>query len=255
MSLLEAFAESGSLLTLATTHHGELKALKYSNPAFENACVEFDEENLKPTYKILWGIPGRSNAINIAEKLGLPGSILDGARELYGAASAELNGVIIEMERFKQSFHQHAQEAQKHLKHSRELIERLLVAKQKITEHAAIQRYRKMREISEGAAQARSALHNTLRELRASGAQPLNFNTQIPDKTEKTTKSNDPGLVDHPGPSPSEKLTRIPNVGDMVLVPSLRKKTAVLKVDVPKGEVIVLANNMKLRLKLSDIEA
>eukprot|EP00267_Zea_mays_P055682 XP_020409063.1 uncharacterized protein LOC100382240 isoform X6 [Zea mays] len=57
MSLLESFAEAGSFLTLATTHHGELKTLKYSNNSFENACMEFDEENLKPTFKILWGIP------------------------------------------------------------------------------------------------------------------------------------------------------------------------------------------------------
>uniref|UniRef100_A0A6N2LMR9 DNA mismatch repair proteins mutS family domain-containing protein n=1 Tax=Salix viminalis TaxID=40686 RepID=A0A6N2LMR9_SALVM len=58
MSLLESFADSGALLTIATTHHGELKSLKYSNDAFENACMEFDEVNLKPTYKILWGVPG-----------------------------------------------------------------------------------------------------------------------------------------------------------------------------------------------------
>lgn len=58
MSLLECFAESGALLTMATTHHGELKTLKYSNNVFDNACMEFDEENLKPTYRVLWGIPG-----------------------------------------------------------------------------------------------------------------------------------------------------------------------------------------------------
>ncbi|KAG9455373.1 hypothetical protein H6P81_008277 [Aristolochia fimbriata] len=228
MSLLEAFAESGSLLTLATTHHGELKALKYSNRAFENACVEFDEEDLKPTYKILWGIPGRSNAINIAERLGLPGNILDGARKLYGVASAELNGVIIEMERYKQSFHQHAQDAQKHLKLSRELHERLLMTKQKITEHSAIQRYRKMREISESAAQARSALHNTLREFRARHAQPSN-SIQIPNEIEKRTANNSPGFVDHPRPLPSEKKIKIPSVGDTVHVRSLRKTAAVVK--------------------------
>ncbi|PKA64181.1 DNA mismatch repair protein MSH1, mitochondrial [Apostasia shenzhenica] len=58
MSILESFAEMGAFLSMATTHHGELKTLKYSNHAFENACVEFDEESLKPTYRILWGIPG-----------------------------------------------------------------------------------------------------------------------------------------------------------------------------------------------------
>ncbi|PWA45718.1 DNA mismatch repair protein MutS, core [Artemisia annua] len=53
MSLLECFAEAGALLTMATTQHGELKTLKYSNDTFENACMEFDEVNLKPTYRIL----------------------------------------------------------------------------------------------------------------------------------------------------------------------------------------------------------
>lgn len=61
MALLQSFAEQrpgGSLLTLATTHHGELKTLKYSDPRFENACVEFDEARLAPTFRLLWGIPG-----------------------------------------------------------------------------------------------------------------------------------------------------------------------------------------------------
>eukprot|EP00268_Persea_americana_P011972 TRINITY_DN15010_c0_g1_i7.p1 TRINITY_DN15010_c0_g1~~TRINITY_DN15010_c0_g1_i7.p1 ORF type:complete len:413 (-),score=91.63 TRINITY_DN15010_c0_g1_i7:157-1395(-) len=115
MSLLEAFAETGSLLTLATTHHGELKTLKYSNGAFENACVEFDEVNLKPTYKILWGLPGRSNAITVAERLGLPHVVAENARRLYGSASAEINGVIVDMERFKQDFQQHMHQAQNYL--------------------------------------------------------------------------------------------------------------------------------------------
>ncbi|PUZ38337.1 hypothetical protein GQ55_9G188100 [Panicum hallii var. hallii] len=94
MSLLESFAEVGSFLTLATTHHGELKTLKYSNNSFENACVEFDEENLKPTFKILWGIPGRSNAINIAERLGLPSDIVESSRRLLGTAGAEINAAV-----------------------------------------------------------------------------------------------------------------------------------------------------------------
>jgi dsDNA-specific endonuclease/ATPase MutS2 len=104
MAILESFAESGSLLTMATTHHGELKTLKYSNSAFENACMEFDDLNLKPTYKILWGVPGRSNAINIADRLGLPCDIIESARELYGSASAEINEVILDMERYKQEY-------------------------------------------------------------------------------------------------------------------------------------------------------
>ncbi|XP_019200541.1 PREDICTED: uncharacterized protein LOC109194106 isoform X2 [Ipomoea nil] len=177
MSLLESFAEAGTLLTIATTHHGELKTLKYSNKAFENACMEFDEVKLKPTYKILWGVPGRSNAINIAERLGIPKVILDNARELYGVANAEINEVILDMERFKQKFHEQIHEAQHYLKVSRELHQKLLVTRKRITEHGIEQRYRKIEEMSRVAAAARSALHRRARQFRASPRQPSETNS------------------------------------------------------------------------------
>lgn len=55
-------------LTIATTHHSVMTGLKFDDPRFENASVEFDEEALAPTYRLLWGIPGRSNALNIAAR-------------------------------------------------------------------------------------------------------------------------------------------------------------------------------------------
>ena len=69
-ALLRTLADRARL-TVATTHFGELKALKYSDPRFENASVAFDSETLSPTYHLLWGIPGRSNALAIATRLGL----------------------------------------------------------------------------------------------------------------------------------------------------------------------------------------
>lgn len=56
----------GGALTIATTHHSIMTGLKFEDPRFENVSVEFDEIALAPTYKLLWGIPGRSNALNIA---------------------------------------------------------------------------------------------------------------------------------------------------------------------------------------------
>ncbi|XP_058084489.1 uncharacterized protein LOC131232270 [Magnolia sinica] len=249
MSILEGFAETGALLTIATTHHGELKTLKYSNDTFENACVEFDEVNLKPTYKILWGVPGRSNAINIAERLGLPQIVLDKARELYGTASAEINEVIVDMERFKQEFLQQTHEAQDYLTRSRELHEKLLAANQRITEHIVTQRYRKNQEISQAAAVARSNLHHKLRQFRASETQPSQ------NKKGDNTTDNGVYSVQYTQQSPQEKQIKIPQVGDRVHVSSLRKKATVLKVEASKGEIVVQAGNMQLRLKLSDIEA
>uniref|UniRef100_A0A7C9AH75 DNA mismatch repair proteins mutS family domain-containing protein n=1 Tax=Opuntia streptacantha TaxID=393608 RepID=A0A7C9AH75_OPUST len=171
MSILESFADAGALLTIATTHHGELKTLKYSNEGFENACMEFDEINLKPTYKILWGVPGRSNAINIAERLGLPKLILHDARKLYGAASAEIDEVIFELEKFKQDVEKYVHEAQHFLMLSKDLHEKLLHVQRKLTGHGSDLRHKKMRQISELASVARSTLHRKLQQYRASARQ------------------------------------------------------------------------------------
>ncbi|XP_031095377.1 uncharacterized protein LOC115999664 isoform X2 [Ipomoea triloba] len=268
MSLLESFAEAGTLLTIATTHHGELKTLKYSNEAFENACMEFDEVKLKPTYKILWGVPGRSNAINIAERLGIPNVILDNARELYGVANAEINEVILDMEKFKQKFHEQIHEAQHYLKVSRELHKKLLVTRKRITEHGIEQRYRKMEEMSRVAAAARSALHRRARQFRASPRQPSETNSNNgqytsaleSDNTNKTLEietceaTTAESAVDNLKPRVSaQKRAGLPNVGDAVHIVSLGRKAVVLKVDSSRDEIVVQAGNLKLKLKASDV--
>ena len=80
MCILEKLAEKNIFSTI-TTHYGELKALEYSNPYFKNASVEFNTETLKPTYRLLIGIPGLSNAISISSNLGLDKSITEKAKK------------------------------------------------------------------------------------------------------------------------------------------------------------------------------
>lgn len=267
MSLLESFAQSGTLLTIATTHHGELKTLKYSNHSFENACMEFDEMKLKPTYRILWGIPGRSNAINIAERLGMPDVIVHKARELYGAASAEINEVILDMERFKQNFHEQVRESQRLLKLTKGLHHKLLIARKNVKEHSINQRFRKEQEISEAAAVARSSIQRRARQYRAISSQPsqkiLGSNGHT--STMKSEAKEEKGEISEATPavySPSTsrlpvsaKRRKLPNVGDSVHVPSLNKQALVLKVDPSREELLVQAGNMKLKLKLTDVLA
>ncbi|KAH7543693.1 hypothetical protein JRO89_XS15G0001300 [Xanthoceras sorbifolium] len=266
MSLLESFAKSGALLTIATTHHGELKTLKYSDDAFENACMEFDEVNLRPTYKILWGVPGRSNAINIAERLGLANTVVENAHQLYGAASAEINEVIIDMERLKQEFNKLLYEARHFLMLSRDLHKNLLITQRKIMEHGTTQRFRKMREVSEAAAIARSFVHKRVRQLRASAVKPSqptaagksqhimanNAQKNSVENCENPTRRNSsPAKVIKQ--SPTVKRNVLPEVGDSVHVSSLGKKATVLRVEPSKGDILVQVGNMKLKVKLVDV--
>ncbi|KAH1262882.1 Endonuclease MutS2 [Glycine max] len=267
MALLESFAQDSCLLTMATTHHGELKTLKYSDEAFENACMEFDEVNLKPTYKVLWGVPGRSNAINIAERLGLPSVVVDTARMLYGSASAEIDEVITDMERLKQEYQELLDEARHYLRHSRGLYNSLLNTRRKIIEYSTNLRFKKMRDVSEAAAMARSILHKKVRELDASAKQPSQNNKTISssnlsatNKSQTVAENKEPTIADKSASSVkvfnqsrSDK-SGPPKVGDMVHVSSLGKQVTVLKVDSSKGEIVVQAGNMKLKLKLTDIQ-
>ncbi|KAL4459148.1 hypothetical protein ABPG75_014013 [Micractinium tetrahymenae] len=101
IALLRALVKGGpggASLVMASTHHGALTSLKYEDERFENASVEFDEVKLAPTYRLLWGIPGRSNALNIAERLGLDRAVVEAARDKLGSAVAETNNTIAELE-------------------------------------------------------------------------------------------------------------------------------------------------------------
>uniref|UniRef100_A0A0E0EZS1 DNA mismatch repair proteins mutS family domain-containing protein n=1 Tax=Oryza meridionalis TaxID=40149 RepID=A0A0E0EZS1_9ORYZ len=262
MSLLESFAEDGSFLTLATTHHGELK----TNDLFENACMEFDEDNLKPTFRILWGIPGRSNAINIAERLGLPSDIIESSRQLLGTAGAEINALIMDMENFKQQYQHHLQEAQYYLVQSKELHNNLEVAQKNIIDHTSAQRKRKARVISEYAVMARSIIRKKFQQFRESAIAKRVL------KEEKAVQNDKPERLKDPEPTSTLAVKKaqntnismatttegedngIPEVGDLVYVPKLKNEATVVKIDSSKNEVQVQAGIMKLKLKFKDVK-
>ncbi len=95
-ALLQDLLERGAL-TVATTHHGELKLFAHATPGVVNAAVEFDSATLAPTYRIVMGVPGRSNALAIAARLGLPESILRAAQESLAPEEAALDSLLTEL--------------------------------------------------------------------------------------------------------------------------------------------------------------
>jgi DNA mismatch repair protein MutS2 len=95
-ALLQHLMASGAL-TVATTHHGELKLFAHSTPGVANAAVEFDSVTLAPTYRIIMGIPGRSNALAIAARLGLPETILRAAQESIAPEDQAIDSLLADL--------------------------------------------------------------------------------------------------------------------------------------------------------------
>ena len=98
VALLDEF-RTRRALTLATTHHDRLKAYASTTPGIVNAAMEFDEENLRPTYRLLVGVPGTSSGIEIARRLGLPARVVDHARATLSPESREARDLIAYLHR------------------------------------------------------------------------------------------------------------------------------------------------------------
>lgn len=92
---------TGKIRTVATTHYAELKMYAMDTEGVENACCEFDLETLSPTYRLLIGIPGKSNAFSISERLGLPDYIIDQARSQIDATAIDFENMLSELEKNK----------------------------------------------------------------------------------------------------------------------------------------------------------
>lgn len=120
--ILEHLASKGVCSTI-TTHYGELKALEYSNPYFKNASVEFDTQSLRPTYKLLIGIPGLSNAISISANLGLNAEIISKAKEILTSEKDQSIVVVEKLQETQQKLSENLKKAEE-LKEDSELIKK-----------------------------------------------------------------------------------------------------------------------------------
>lgn len=102
---------SKSARIAATTHYPEIKMYALQTEGVENACCEFDIQTLRPTYKLLIGVPGRSNAFAITERLGMDKEIVEAARALISGEDARFEDVVSELEKTRQALEQEKQEA------------------------------------------------------------------------------------------------------------------------------------------------
>ena len=106
------FLASKQVLTITTTHLGELKILQYQNPSFKNASVEFDTNTLKPTYKLLLGVAGVSNALSISKNLDMPSEIVENAKEILSKNQNPATKIFNEIHKTHQEMVEKAKEAE-----------------------------------------------------------------------------------------------------------------------------------------------
>ena len=246
IALLKYLADHAQL-TMATTHYGELKALKYQDPRFENASVEFDELSLSPTYRLLWGIPGRSNALAIAQRLGLPAEITQVATLNMGDTSADLNHVIAGLEGQRRQQELKAEEATQLLQQTeslhRELSQKALALQQR--EQQLKQQQEQV--VQEAIAEARGEIATVIRNLQKAG------NTA--QEAQKARQSLEAIQTQHIPVKAKVKPGFRPQVGDRVRISQLGQTGEVLTTNDETQQLTVRFGIMKMTLGFTEIES
>jgi len=244
-SLLEHLADHARL-TIATTHFGELKTLKYRDDRFENASVEFDDGTLAPTYRLLWGIPGRSNALLIAKRLGLAESILERAQTIVGSGSAELNQVISALEKQRQEQEAKTTIVTQLLQDTERLHQEILLKSGNLRTQYQELRLKQEQEVNQAIAQAKKEIARVIRKLQNSN-QSIEAVQFAEKRVEELQKRHLPPAP--PPPTPEY----VPQVGDRVKILMLDKVAQVLTAPNSAGEFSVRLGTMKMTLNLKDV--
>ena len=153
MAILEKLLQLRAT-TVATTHYSELKTFAYSREGIENACVEFDVKTLRPTYRLLIGMPGASNAFAISRRLGLSESLILRAQQLVKADHAQFEHVINELENEKMMYEQRNADILERQQRVTELEAKVARTKEELSRRRATSSARARAERRDGAPHA-----------------------------------------------------------------------------------------------------
>lgn len=171
MAIIDAIHATGCEL-IATTHYPELKAFAYNRSGIINASMEFDVNTLRPTYRFLMGIPGQSNALNIAQKLGFPKQIIDNARSFTDSKNQDINNMIAELTAQTKRAHDEADQLQKQLAESTKLHQELTnqfnkyqAQRDRLTEQAQEKANRVVEEAKQQADKIIADLHQKQKQI------------------------------------------------------------------------------------------
>lgn len=248
IALLKHLADHARL-SIATTHFGELKALKYDDDCFENASVEFDDVSLSPTYRLLWGIPGRSNALTIARRLGMKEEIIQQAQSQVGGASEDVNQVIAGLEAQRRTQETKAQEAAQLLQQAERFYREVSAKAEQLRDRERDLQQAQERAVQDAIVQAKSEIAKVIRKLQQGNvtAQDAQHATDALNQiADQHLPSRQKPVKPKPGYRPKE--------GDRVRIPRLGQTAEVLSIS-DDDELVVRFGLMKMMVPISDIES
>ncbi|MFD2627953.1 endonuclease MutS2 [Oceanobacillus kapialis] len=255
MSILDDVISRGARV-IATTHYPELKAYGYNRENVVNASVEFNVQTLRPTYRLLIGVPGRSNAFEISRRLGLDSNVIDQAKGLIGVDSKSVENMIASLENSQRSAEEEYEEAHRILIASEELHQDIQKAWTQF-EQKRETLYKKAEEKAEKAlAKAREEAELIVDEIRK-----MKTETKLKEhewiEAKKMLEDAQPRLQQKPkeqqSTSTQSQSKKEIKAGDEVKLLSLNQKGTIVE-KISEKEFLVQVGIMKVKMKRQDLQ-
>ena len=242
--------------TMATTHYSELKVFALSTEGVENACCEFDVESLKPTYRLLIGIPGKSNAFAISGKLGLPDYIIEDAKNRLTEQDVSFEDLLTDLENSKRIIEKERDEIQTYKRE----VERLKTQTRQKQEKLDEQRDRILREANEKAnailREAKEMADETMKNFRKFGKEGISAAEMERERERLRKKIKDTAGKSALKPQKPKKTYKPSDfkLGESVKVLSMNLTGTISSLPDSRGNVTVQMGILRSQVNISDLE-